>query len=147
MTLLQKHFQEAMTKALTENNGYKVVEEPGPGVIRIRVAITDLVPVRPTMNTLTTFVPQMRLLSGVVGKATGSNFFVGQIGMEAEFMDAESNERLAMMVSKQAGKKYIPLTGRTARTASKWGQIEQAMDYWAQKLRTRVDEIQGKTSE
>jgi len=112
----------------------------------MRVAITDLVPVRPAMNTLTTWVPQMRLMSGVVGAATGSNFFVGQIGMEAEFIDAESNERLAAMASKQAGKKYIPLTGRTARTASKWGQIEQAMDYWAKKLRTRVDEIQGKIS-
>ncbi len=147
MALLQKHFHDAMVKALTENNGYEVVEEPGPGVARIRVAITDLVPVRPAMNTLTTWVPQMRLMSGVVGAATGSNFFVGQIGMEAEFIDAESNERLAAMVSRQAGKKYIPLTGRTARTASKWGQVEQAMDYWAQKLRKRVDEIQGKTSE
>ena len=84
-----------MVKALTENNGYEVVEEPGPGVARIRVAIKDLVPVRPAMNTLTTWVPQMRLVSGVVGAATGSNFFVGQIGMEAEFIDAESNERLA----------------------------------------------------
>ena len=95
-----------------------------PGVARIRVAITDLVPVRLAMNTLTTWVPQMRLMSGVVGTATGSNFFVGQIGIEAEFIDAESNERLAAMASKQAGKKYILLTGRTARTASKWGQVE-----------------------
>ena len=144
MTLLEKHFHAAMVKALTENDGYEVVEEPGPGVARIRVAITEVVPVRPTMNTLTTWVPQMRLMSGLVGAATGSNFFVGQIGMEAEFIDAESGERLAVKVSKQAGKKYVPFTGRTAKTASKWGQIEQAMEYWAQQLRKRVD---TKTSE
>ena len=147
LALLQKHFHDAMVKALTEKSGYQVVEEPGPGVMRIRVAITDVVPVQPTMNTLTTFVPQMRLLSGAVNMATGSNFFVGSIGIEAEFVDADSNERLAMLVSKQAGKKYVPFTGRKLQSTSKWGQVEQAMDYWAKKLRTRVDEIQGKTTE
>ena len=55
MTLLEKLFHAAMAKALTENSGYEVVEEPGPGVCRIRVAITEVVPVRPAMNTLTTF--------------------------------------------------------------------------------------------
>ena len=144
LTLLQKYFQDAMVKALTEGGAYQIVEEPGPGVIRIRAAITDLVPVRPVMNSLTTWVPQMRIVSGVVGAVSGSNFFVGQVGMEAEFLDAASNERLALMVSKQAGKKYIPFTGKTANTVSKWAQIEQAMDYWATKLRTRVDEIQAK---
>lgn len=144
LTLLQKHFHEAMTKALSADGSYQIVEEPGPGVMRIRVAITDLVPVRPAMNTLTTWVPQMRIVSGVIGAATDSNFFVGQIGMEAEFLDAESHDRLAMLVSKQAGKKYVPFSGRTADTTSKWAQIEQAMAYWAKKLRTRVDEIQTK---
>ncbi len=51
-----------------------------------------------------------------------------------------------MKVSKQAGKKYVPFTGRTAKTASEWAQIEQAMAYWAQQLRKRVDTIQGKPS-
>ncbi len=89
----------------------------------------------------------MRLMSGIVGAATGSHFFVGQIGIEAEIVDAESGERLAVKVSKQAGKKYVPFTGRTAKTASEWAQIEQAMAYWAQQLRKRIDTIQGKPSE
>ena len=99
LTLLQKYFHEAMVTALTEGNTYEIVEEPGPGVARLRVAMTDLVPVRPTLNTLTTWVPQMRLMSGIVGAATGSNFFVGQIGIEAEFIDAESHERIIAVVS------------------------------------------------
>ena len=76
---------------------------------------------------------------------TRSNFFVGQIGIEAEFIDAESHERIIAVVSKQAGKKYIPFSGRTAKTTSKWSQIEQAMDYWADKLRKRLDAARGKT--
>jgi hypothetical protein len=134
LALLQKYFQDAVAKALTENNGYQVVEEPSPGVVRIRAAFTDLVPVNSVMNTATTIVPQMRLLSGVMSTATSSNFFVGQIGTEVEFLDAQSNERLAAAVTKQAGKKYIPMTGRKFDPTNTWGQVEQEIDYLAQKL-------------
>ncbi len=144
LTLLQKYFHDAVAKALTENNGYQVVEEPGPGTVRIRAAFTDLVPVNAAMNTATTIVPQMRIVSGIIGAATSSNLFVGQIGMELEFLDAQSNERIAAAVTKQAGKKYIPLTDRKFDPTSTWGQVEQEMDYLAKKLRTRVDQLHGK---
>ena len=146
LALLQKYFQDAVTKALTENNGYQVVEEPGPGVVRIRAAFTDLVPVNSVMNTATTVVPQMRLLSGVISTATSSNLFVGQVGMEVEFLDAQSNERIAAAATKQAGKKYVPMTGRKFDPTSTWGQVEQEMDYLAKKLRARVDQLHGKTA-
>ena len=146
LALLQKYFHDALVKALTENNGYQVVEEPGPGVLRIRSAFTDLVPVNPVMNTTSTILPQARLLSGVISKATGSNLFVGQVGIEAEFLDGQSNERLAAVASKQAGKKYVPFTDRKFDPTSTWGQVEQGMDYWAKKLRTRVDQLHGKAT-
>src|SRR5689334_16749132 len=31
LALLEKYFHDSLVKALTENNGYQVVEEPGPG--------------------------------------------------------------------------------------------------------------------
>jgi hypothetical protein len=145
LTLLQQYFHNAVTKALTENNGYQVVEESGPGVVRIRAAFTDLASVNPALNTATTIIPQMRLTSGIIGAATGSNLFVGQVGIEAEFLDAQSNERIAAQAGKQAGKKYIPFTGRKFEPTSTWGQVQQEMDYWAQKLRRRVDQLHGKT--
>jgi len=144
LALLEKYFRDALVKALTENNGYQVVEEPSPGVVRIRAAFTDLVPVNPVMNTTTTILPQARLLSGAISLTTGSNLFVGQIGMEAEFLDAQTNERLAAWASKQAGKKYVPFTDQKFEPTSTWGQVEQGMDYWAKKLRARVDTLHEK---
>jgi hypothetical protein len=44
------------------------------------------------------------------------------------------------------GKKYVPLTGKKFEPTSTWGQVEQGMDYWAKKLRTRVDQLHGKTA-
>ena len=143
--LLEKYFRDSMTKALT-GAGYQVVEEPGPGAARIRAAFTDLVPVNPVMNTATTIVPQMRLLSGILGAATGSNLFVGQVGIEAEFLDAQSNEVLAEDVAKEAGKKYIPFTDRKFDPTSTWGQVEQRIDYWAQWVVKRIQALQGKAA-
>jgi hypothetical protein len=114
--------------------------------MRIRAAFTDLVPVNSVMNTATTIVPQMRLMSGIIGTATSSNLFVGQIGMEVEFLDAQSNERITAAVTRQAGKKYVPMIGRKFDPTSSWGQVEQEMDYVAKKLRTRVDQLHGKTA-
>src|SRR5262245_26710566 len=141
--LLGKTYHDAMVKALTAA-GYQVVEEPGPGVVRIRAAFTDLVPVDPVLNTATTIIPQARLLSGVFDLATGSNLFVGQVGIEAVFLDAQSNEVLAEDVAKEAGKKYIPFTDRKFDPTSTWGQVEQRIDYWAQWVVKRIQALQGK---
>ena len=141
--LLGKTYHDAMVKALT-GAGYQVVEEPGPGVVRIRAAFTDLVPVDPVLNTATTIIPQARLLSGVFDLATGSNLFVGQVGIEAVFLDAQSNEVLAEDVAKEAGKKYIPFTDRKFDPTSTWGQVEQRIDYWAQWIVKRIQALQGK---
>jgi Protein of unknown function (DUF3313) len=143
---LSEYFLNSLTKQLTEG-GYQVVTEPGPGVARVRIAITDVVPVNPAMNTFSTFIPQARLLSGVVGAATDSNMFVGQIAIEAEVLDTQSNERLMAAMARQAGKKYVPFAGRGFASASKWGQIEQNMDYWTAKWRKRLDAAHGKSGE
>ena len=141
--LLEKSYRNSMVKALTAA-GYQVVEEPGPGVARIRAAFTDLVPVDPVLNTATTIIPQMRLLSGVIDLATGSNLFVGQVGIEAEFLDSQNNTVLAEDVAKEAGKKYIPFTDRKFDPTSTWGQVEQRIDYWSQWVVKRIQALQGK---
>jgi hypothetical protein len=89
--------------------------------------------------------PEYSGFLGAIGAVTGSNLYVGQVGVEAEFLDAQSNERLAAVASKQAGKKYVPFTDKKFDPASTWGQVEQGMDYWAKKLRKRVDALHGKT--
>jgi hypothetical protein len=76
---------------------------------------------------------------------TGSNLYVGQVGTKAEFLDTQSNERVAAVASKQAGKKYSPFIDKQFDPTSTWGQVEQGMEYWAKKLRKRVDAVHGKT--
>ncbi len=72
--------------------------------------------------------------------------FVGQIGIETEALDTQSHQRLAALVSKAAGKKWNLISGQEFKATSKWGQIEQSIDYYAQRLRHWVDETHGKES-
>ncbi len=68
---------------------YKVVSAPGPGVLRLRVALTDIKKTIPAMNIL----PQTKL-SGVG---------VGGASMEAEGIDSQSGERVLAVVDSGKG--------------------------------------------
>jgi hypothetical protein len=54
---------------------------------------------------------------------------------------------LMAVMARQAGKKYVPFVGRGFASVSKWGQIEQNMDYWTAKWRKRLDTAHGKSGE
>jgi hypothetical protein len=60
---------------------------------------------------------------------------------EAELTDSVTGERLAASVDKREG-------GMALSTAVqwKWGDAENVMDYWAQKLVTRLKELKGQSS-
>ncbi len=72
---------------------------------------------------------------------TGSYAFVGGAQAEAEIMDSVTGERLAASVDKREG-------GMALSTAVqwKWDDAENVMDYWAQKLATRVKELKGQNT-
>ena len=55
MSQLADSFHMALFEALSGD--YTFVDEPGPGVLRFRIAVTDLVPTKRLMSTVTTVVP------------------------------------------------------------------------------------------
>lgn len=56
--------------------------------------------------------------------------------MEMEVLDSMTNERLAAAVDTRSGGK---LAGW-----SKWGAVKEAFEFWAKRLKKRLDEIHGK---
>jgi len=55
MKALADYFHDAIIKQLRRH--YQVVREPGPGVLRLRVAVTDLVPNKPEASVMTLAIP------------------------------------------------------------------------------------------
>lgn len=103
-------------------SGYPVVNAPGPGVLRIRAAITDLVPTNVAQNLLTT-------------AAVGLAVDMGGASMEAEFVDSVTGERLAAVVDRKTGSPLALVENFTT-----WDHARAAFDEWAQELRKALDE-------
>jgi len=130
-------FHKAMIDALKD--GYPLVEEPGPGVLRIRCAITDVKASRPLLNTITSVTPIGLGISTIKRGVTGTHTFVGEASMEAEFLDSQTNERIAAAIDRKAAGKYKIVKGMT-----KWGHAKDAFGFWAKRLRKWLDEVHGK---
>jgi len=127
--------QEALTEALEKN--YEIVEEPGPGVLRVRTAITQAQGAKLAMNAVTGIIPQLRLLTMIGGMATDTATFVGKCSAEGEIIDSVTGERLAAGVDQRAG------TKDPKNMLNKWGDVESAFEEWAEKLRARLESLRG----
>ena len=130
-------FHKAFAEALA--NGYSLVDKPGPGVLRIRTAITDLVPSNPGLSGVTTVIPIGLAISAIKSTAGGGHTGVGEASIEVEFLDSMTNERIAAAVDTRPGDKLEGLT--------KWGAAKGAFEFWAERLRTWLDQIHGKNQD
>ena len=66
---LADYFHEAIVKAL--GDAYPVVEEAGPDVVRLRIAVTDIIPTKPEASVVTLVVPFLWLGEAGAGVAEG----------------------------------------------------------------------------
>jgi hypothetical protein len=157
LKMLTDYFHDAIVKELGDD--YPLVTEPGPGVLRIRIAITELIPAKPAMSVVVLVTPYATvadMASGAVTKGdAGSPPYLGDTAIEVEVIDSETNEQLGAYVERRMPKKYNVDTGEGAGKAvktyassyfksySEWGYTKAAFDYWAKGLRKRLDEARG----
>jgi hypothetical protein len=122
-------------QALRDQLGKKftLVEEPGPGVMVLQVAITDVEAATPVLRSVTMVVPQARALTTLKYLATGSYPFVGAAQAEAKMTDGATGEVLGEWVDRRIG-------GGNIQTAAQWqwGDVENAMNEWASKSGERL---------
>ena len=129
---LANYLHTALVVAVRDR--YPVVDEPAADVLRVRVAITDVVPTKPVRSTAGTLLIPARVASAAKRAITGTDLFVGQVAIEAEAVDSLSDERLLGLVDRKAGNNF-----RLREGASTWAQIERAFREWALRFRTRLD--------
>jgi Protein of unknown function (DUF3313) len=125
-------------KSLIDHLGktYQIVDQPGPGVMKIEVALVDPEAATPVLRTASVIIPQARLLSRVKQFATGSFSFVGGARAEAKITDSQSGEILAEAVDERMG-------GNSLQTAAtwQWGDVERVMDYWSELMDKRLSAL------
>ena len=150
---LTDYFHDAIVKAVSD--AYPVVEEPGPDVARLRIAVTDVVPNKPEASVVTLVVPFLWIGdagTGVAQDEPGSTMFVGEASVEMEALDSVSSEQLAAFVDTRIPKKYNWTQGVTkgvtdyVNAYSTWAYVKESMDYWAKVVRERIDAAHGETT-
>jgi hypothetical protein len=120
---ITNYFHSTLVKLITDA-GFKVVYQPGPGVARIRTAITDM----EETNVVLAAVPQTRLITGAG---------VGGASVEFEIVDSQTGRQLGAALETRAGSR-IPFTG-----LSDWGGAKAAIDNWAKRVKERLEEARG----
>jgi len=112
---------------------YQMVSEPGPGVMRLQVAIVDAEAATPVLRTVSMVVPQARALSTLKYLATGTYPFIGGAEAEAKMTDSQTGQLMGEWVDKRVG-------GGSIKTAAQWewGDVENVMKEWATQAATRL---------
>ncbi|HOO21907.1 MAG TPA: DUF3313 domain-containing protein [Kiritimatiellia bacterium] len=134
---LLDYFHATLRKRLAED--YELVNEPGPGVLRLRVAVTDAQGSKVAMDTLSTVVPVGLALSALEKVALGKTLTAGSVRIEAEALDGGTGKRLAALVDERAGAK---VSGRLDKW-SKWQDARDAFDFWGDRLGSRLAELRA----
>lgn len=85
---LLNYFSQQLREQLGKK--FQIVEQPGPGVMKITVAMTDAEAATPVLRSISMFVPQAHMLSNLKYLATGTFPFVGGAQGEAKITDSVS---------------------------------------------------------
>ncbi len=134
VTAIVSYLADALRKELSKD--YAIVTEAGPDVMRLRVALTEAKGARVVLNTLSSVIPVGLAVSTLKLAATGTHSSVGEVNLEAELLDSQTGERLAAAIDSRAGRKVI-----ASGNFTKWGDVQDAFDFWAEKLRLRLEEL------
>ncbi len=127
MENFKSYFREAAVEALSADGGYRIVDAPGPDVLRITAELIDLIVRIPTQQT-----------SGRGGAAVRS---YGEVTLVLEVRDSQSGEILARAADRQDP------TGNTARDFVQVqpsfvrNDTRRMFQFWSGLLRQRLDEL------
>jgi Protein of unknown function (DUF3313) len=137
--VLTEYFYNALQTNLSKS--FTLVDQPGPGVMTLKVALMDATTAVPGLRTISVIVPQARVLNLAQSMATDSYAFVGSAEAEMKLNDSVTGALLVEAVDQRAGG-----MGLKSAASFEWGDAQNAMDYWAQKIPNRILQLQGKTT-
>jgi hypothetical protein len=131
-------FYSAIHQELSQD--YAMVDTLGPDVLHVQVALTDAEASNPTMDTISSVVPQALVLSQATGLVTGKPGFVGEASAEARVSDGSSGELLGAAVDRRVGGKSV-----TGAPTDSWDDVHQSFVFWARQFRYRLCVERGAT--
>lgn len=130
---LSDAFNLAIVNAFKER--YPIVADPGPDVIRLKIALTGVKQSKPVLSTVTSVMP-IGLGINIIKKGT-TGVWTGSGATSAEFMaiDSMSNTVIAVAQDEQ--------TAGFVERFTRYGSAEDAFEFWAERMRMFMDNAHG----
>ena len=129
--MLTSYFYNSLQKSLQQN--FTIVDQPGPGVITVAVAIINAEAATPGLRSVSLVIPQARVLNYAQSLATGHAAFAGSAEAAFKATDSSTGQLLAESVDKRIGGMAV-----SGAAQIQWGDAEAAMDYWSQRIVQRA---------
>lgn len=134
---LARYFTDTVTDELIAA-GYDIVTDPGPGVLELRIAITNVEPTGRGKNAALKAGATAASIATVPGVSLlVPRLSVGRVGIEGEMTDSVSGERMIAFVTGKGGRRWFS----GLKAFQKWGDIEAAFRTWAKNFRKRLDQL------
>ena len=133
---LSEHFTQAIKDQLAEGH-YRLADAPGPGVMKLRFAITNVTPNGNKRNMVVSGATDA-VMYGATPPGTGllmPRLSVGRVSIEGEMVDSQTGDvEMAFMTAKSGRRFFSGL-----KAYQKWGDIDAAFKGWAKNFRMRLD--------
>lgn len=132
---LSEALRDAISGRLAEG-GYSVAQKPGPGVVYLRVALTDLVVKKKKRNVLA-YTPAGAVIKAgadLVREAFDKVDFI-EMTLQAEIVDSVTNDVLGALVVERGTRK----AEGTKETRIDMDEMRQNMRAWSSRLRCQLD--------
>ncbi len=134
-------FLEIITDELQD--GYPIVDKPGPGVAIVRIALTNVY-LKKKKLTWKNYTPVGAVSKGVQ-KAAGKNIALTTAHLEIEMLDSQSGRRLKAGIDVQVGEKLREKIKKgKKRPETTWADVEKTFEFYAKRFRQRLDAARGK---
>lgn len=134
MSEIAKNYRAAMIAALSQH--YQVVNHPGPGVARLRLAVVGAVEVNERLKPINAL--PVSALFKVARAATGTNAQVLRMSIESEAIDSVTGALLGETVDSRESSKTV-VKGNPADS----DQLNQLIDFWVRRFVGRLDAANG----
>jgi hypothetical protein len=117
---------------------YPVVSKPGPGVLGLRLAITDL-HMKKKKRGLLGYTPAGFVVTTAKNLAAGPKISLVDAVIEAEMLDSQTNERIGALIDRQSA-----TWNQKDKKITTWTEIERNLKFYAKRFRARMDAEHGR---
>ena len=154
------YFHSALVRDLSPQ--VQIVNTAGPGVLRVKLALTALVPTNTAESLAGTAVPYgfvAEIGSGAAsGRPVGSTPYMGQTGLEAQFRDGATGNVVGECADTEIGLKYAADLNKGASTAAQawlngyvssfqsWSYAQDAFNKWSAQFARRFSDLRSTAS-